>query len=365
MNPELDPDISSILQHLEEHHRARMREFQRRRNAERAAADGRIGCAAVIRGVLTGGLSANELARARASGFDVEPNRVRLELQDLVNALPAHALRTLQTSTGSIGGYAVGPNDVIGAEAALQHYGDVFRAGAQLQRAPRANASIAAVSVSGTPNWLATQTSTAADGAPTMASRPLTPKNVAIHVQVSRQLLQQSAVVESMLAEELLRLVGAAMDGAVLTGTGTDMPTGVVNTSGVTAVSLATASVAKVADVRKAVETGRGKVTAAFVHPATLATLRAREVSSGGGRYLVEGSVLDHDIPVYPSVNLGTDVAVVGDFRQVTVAQWGPLQVERNPFDHFQSGREAFRVICSLDVAVVHPAAFALGTAVS
>jgi HK97 family phage major capsid protein len=203
------------------------------------------------------------------------------------------------------------------------------------------------------------------DGEPTIVQRALTPRNVGIHITVSRQLLLQAPGAEALFAQELLRVIGAATDTAVLVGTGAPQPAGIAATSGIGTADLSTASVTKVAGLRKAIENGRGRVTAAFARPDTTAVLRAREVSTGGGRYLVEGSVLDHDIPLFSTPTMSSGKLLLGDFPRCVVAQWGPLAVESNPYHAFAAGQVGMRVITSLDVGVLDPAAFALGTGVS
>jgi HK97 family phage major capsid protein len=202
------------------------------------------------------------------------------------------------------------------------------------------------------------------DTTPTIASRAMTPRNVAMMMIVSRQLLLQSDA-EALVARELLGVVGAAIDNAVLVGTGAPMPTGITAMAGVGTADLSTASVAKLAAVIEAVELAKATPTAGFIHPTTLKTLRGREVSTGGGRFLAEGNRLHGDVPVYSTPNVGTGTLIVGDFTGVTVGQWGPLQVESDPYTNFKDGRVQYRLLASLDLAIPRPGMFCLGTGVS
>jgi HK97 family phage major capsid protein len=320
----------------------------------------------LIRAVGRGGLSPDEMAEARDRGFNVDgPHRVMVDFEDLYAVVTAAGVgrRDLIVGTSTMGGYLVG-DQVLGAVESLQRYGQVFAAGAQLRQAPAADASLAAITATGTATWLASEATAVTEQTPTIASRPMTPRNVAMLMNASRLLLLQSDA-EALIARELLGVVGAAIDHAVLVGTGAPMPTGVAAMSGVGSADMGTASVAKLAAVLEAVELAKATPTAAFSHPATLKTLRSREVSSGGGRFLAEGNRLHGGLPVYSTPNVGTGTLIVGDFTGVTVGQWGALQVEADPSTHFRDGRVQFRLIASMDVAIPQPGMFCLGTGVS
>jgi HK97 family phage major capsid protein len=82
--------------------------------------------------------------------------------------------------------------------------------------------------------WLSNETTNVTESTPTFDAAGIAPKCAGGLFQVSRQLLTQtSRAAAALLTRELLRAVNHAVATALIAGTGTEQPTGIVGTSGV------------------------------------------------------------------------------------------------------------------------------------
>lgn len=283
----------------------------------------------------------------------------------------ALSLRDLTVASASGGGY-LAQTQLAGYIPSVVPFSVALRAGAVVDTLaapgqalyPKGTANVSTT-------WLSTEASSITESQPTFGQAAAVPKLLSVFTEVSRQLLLQSNA-DAILRLELLRAAGAALDAAVLAGTGASgQPTGIVSTAGVggfTGASLSQAQIRNAqADVCAAVQVP-GNVS--FVTtPAVAEILSTRQRFTGSDRALWEGP-----LPIgavegstsYATASSPSATAIVGDFSAVTIVQWtNGAQIMVDPFTKFTSAVVGVRLLLPVDVVVRYAAAFSIATGVT
>jgi HK97 family phage major capsid protein len=283
----------------------------------------------------------------------------------------ALASRVMIAGTGSQGGYLVA-DPALQAIDILRPYSTLVRLGAQVFPGMVGDVTMPVVGTGASGAWLA-ETGTATSGDWTLSQITATPKKISAYVEITQQLLKQSpTVAEPMIRANLLGAVGAAIDQAMLAGTGANTPLGIRYTPGVTLSSGTafniTAAHGMVADAAASnvIDTNLRFLST----PAARELLALRPVSLGTGTS-IDAPVWRDDMlagkPAFVSANCPSATIFCGDFSQCWLMMWGigALQLEINPFAHFASGLIGAKVVAHCDVVVARPLAFAVGTAIT
>ncbi|KKW66930.1 capsid protein [Lampropedia cohaerens] len=200
----------------------------------------------------------------------------------------------------------------------------------------------------------------------------LSPKHVGALAELSRQLLQQSSPdAEKLVRDDLAAVIGLAVDKALLHGTAAaKQPIGIVNATGIQTASLATLGWANVLQVQEKLTlaniAGNYWLTTPQVATKLRSTLKA---STAGSAYLMENGQLA-GLPVAVTQQLdnktaGEDVtgrAILGDFSELVIGQWGGIDILANPYADgpYSRGAVQIRIMTTLDAAVRRPEAFVL-----
>ena len=273
------------------------------------------------------------------------------------------------TAAGS-GGYLVATNNV-GFIEILRNRSVAFRMGVRRLSGLTGNVTIPKQTVAGTAYWLANEGAGITEGDQTFVQIALTPKTVGAYTEVSRQLLLQSdPSAEAIVSNDLASQVAMAADLAVLNGTGTAQPTGIIQTSGIGAVTGTTLAYAGILEFQTDVAAANvipqagGYVTT----PAVAGLLSARSRFANTDTPLWNGNIWDATMAGFPamsSMQMPTADMLFGDWSEVVVGEWGVLEVEVNPYANFAAGIIGVRAIYSMDVAVRRAAAFSLATTIT
>lgn len=281
--------------------------------------------------------------------------------------LPFEVFRDLNKSSTSAGGYLVSAQTQDAIDI-LRPWSVTARAGLTIETGLVGDQAVPKVTGKSTPYWLNTETATLTATTPTLAQTALTPKTVGANVNFSRQLSKQ-ANADAFVRRELMRTVGTAVDQAALNGTGASgQPTGLLNTAGIgtqSGTSLANAGVLTMK--RTVAEANAPDESIRFLStPAVRAILENRERAAGSG------FIWDRDLvanrPAYVSTDVPAATMICGAFEAIYLGIWGNgFVVEINPHDPtgFKSGQIQARILVSCDIAVLHPAAFNVSTAIT
>jgi len=178
---------------------------------------------------------------------------------------------------------------------------------------------------------------------------------------------QVSDRAEALLLNDLLAGVRAGLEAAAFNGSGSSgQPTGVINTTGVQTVAYGAASPSRTQLLSQLNQLAAVDADLAAVqwvcHPAMAVKLYA--VVDGASQPIYDGQTM-LGLPVRVSSNCPALRIICGDFRQLAVPIWGRIEVSRPLRGVRADGAERFRAMALADVALLRPAAFSVGTAVS
>ena len=265
--------------------------------------------------------------------------------------------------------------DVLGNEFidALRNKAKVIMLGARVLSGLKGDVSIPKQSGLTTSYWLATDTtSITSESSPTTTSVSLTPKNLGVFSDMSRQLLIQSSIdVENFVRNEIVSSIGLALDLAALAGTTsiTYEPTGILNQASVNSVTMSSAAMtyAKLCDMLTEIDTDNYEGNLAFITNAKVKGKMAQTLSSStaaGAKYIWD--LMSNMVAIGVRAEMtnqlavGTsNAAILGDFSQVLIGMWGNgIDLLVDPYT--QSRNQKLRILGFLtaDVALRHPQAF-------
>lgn len=279
--------------------------------------------------------------------------------------------RDMVVATSTLGGYLVG-TVVQGFIDLLRNRSVLMRMGATVMPGLTGSVSIPKLTGAATAYWFASEAGTATESTPTFGQLALTPKTVGGYVEVSRQLLLQTAYnADAIINADLARVVGLAVDAAGIAGPGTaGQPTGITGVTGVGTANPGTTTNLSYADMIRfqtvvaaanAFMPGFGYVTT----PTVAGALMGKPRFTNSDTPIWQGNILDGQVVganAMTSLQVGSGTVLAGDFSQVVIGEWGVLEIEANPYAQFQSGIVGIRALYTVDIGVRYGAAFALGT---
>ena len=208
----------------------------------------------------------------------------------------------------------------------------------------------------------------------------MSPKTLAAYVDYSRRLMLQSSLdVEAMVRNDLATSIAVAMDGAAIAGSGTNRPTGVLNTSGIGSVTLGTnggaPTWAMVVNLVKEVEIDNALTgSASFLTNGQVKSRLASLPRQGSG---VEGNfILGPDVnnlygfPIVVSQQVPANLSkgnqtaklgamIFGVWSDLLVGQWSGIDLMADPYTGSNAGTVRIVAFHDCDFAVRHPESFA------
>lgn len=200
------------------------------------------------------------------------------------------------------------------------------------------------------------------------ASVTLTPHHVGGITELSRQLIQQSSPdIERLAREDLSFAVAVAVDSAIIAGSGVGaVPKGLTARTGANGDVQEADMPATWQDVL-AIEQQLAAVnvrpTGWYTSPGVMTTLRGTLKEAGLPGYIATADRIG-DLPAASSNRAGAGLAILGDWSQVMVGQWGSVELLLNPYADapYRRGGVLLRAFMTLDVQVRHEQAFVIAT---
>ena len=194
----------------------------------------------------------------------------------------------------------------------------------------------------------------------------LTPKHVGARTELSRNtLLQTSPEIEQLVQNDFAAIVARAVDKVALEGGGTNEPTGILGTTGVTEVTAFEATWDKIQELIGTLEDADATGTAFTCRPSIMRTLRTtnRVENEPEHGFIAESRESLDGFPVARTTHMKDDTLLFGNFADVLIGMWGGVEVLANPYaeDAYSKGNVQYRIIQTLDVAIRHPESFAYG----
>lgn len=215
--------------------------------------------------------------------------------------------------------------------------------------------------------------------APAFGQVTLSPKTLAGYVDFSRRLMLQSSLdIETLIRNDLASTIAVAMDNAAISGSGTNRPTGVLNTSGIGSITLGTNGLAPtwamVVGLVREVEidnvdaTSAGFLTNAQVK-SKLATT-ARQSSGIEGNFILQPPFSDlygypltvsQQVPSNLTKGSGTNLSamIFGVWSDLLIGQWSGIDLMVDPYTGSNAATVRVTAFHDFDVAVRYPESFA------
>lgn len=320
--------------------------------------------------------------RGRRDGLEFEASRAAAQAlgrdPDMADPhtllIPPEILqRDLNTATPAEGGHLVETRNQSFIDV-LRNRSVVMRLGATRLPGLRGDVTIPKQSDTATAYWLATEGTPATESQLGLGQLPLTPKTAGAYTEISRKLtLQSTPSAEALVARDLAAVVGLAVDGAAINGSGADgQPLGLLGVSGVHTATGTDLGYAAILETQSDTLGDNALIdpaaTGYATTPAVAALLMNRVKFSGTASPLWEGAMLDGSLVGYRAMSSGQVPAATllfGDWSQLVVAEWGVLEVEVNPFADFKAGIIGVRAMYSVDVGIRHPESFCKITSIT
>ncbi|MEO8501894.1 MAG: phage major capsid protein, partial [Vicinamibacteria bacterium] len=212
----------------------------------------------------------------------------------------------------------------------------------------------------------------------------MSPKTVGAFTDISRRLLAQSSIdVEAFVRNDLAQVLAIAMDLAALHGTGaSNQPTGVALTAGIGAVFAGGAANngvnangiapvwADVVNLETAVAVANADVgrLGYITNPKVRGKLKQTQMAANLP-FIWQGKELN-GYPTFVSSQVRSDITkgsnttlsamFFGNWADLIIGMWGALDVLVDPYTGGTSGTVRIVELQDVDIAVRHPASFAL-----
>jgi len=230
-------------------------------------------------------------------------------------------------------------------------------------------------SAAGTAAWVAEGAAiTPADQ--TFSEITMSSKTCASMTEFSRRLLLQSSVdVESLISQDLAKVVGLAVDLAAINGSGaSNQPTGILKTTGIGDVAGGTNGLqptfANIVDLESDVAAANADVDgmAYLTSPEIRGTLKQTEKATNTAQFVWDKdgtngyrAFVSNQVP--KTLTKGTSsnghAIIFGNFHDLIIGQWGGgIDLLVDPYTKAETAQIRVRVLADIDIAIRHAESF-------
>lgn len=319
-------------------------------------------------------MEVGEEARKRA-GLGAAPRDVLTIPTSARMWAPASRLDVQQrdASTAGTGAYLVATENLSFIDL-LRNRSVVLAMGATKMSGLQGNVTIPKQTAGATAYWLASETTAITEGNQTFAQVSLTPRTVGAVTDISRLLqLQSSPQTDALVAADLAKSVATAVDLAAIAGTGTEQPTGIINTASVGAFTGSSLDAAALLNAQtdlgaaNALTPSSGYVTTASV----ASLLMTRVPFSGSTAACWTGNILDGTcmgLRAMSSAQVPSATMILGTWSDCIIGEWGVLEISVSnsaEAGHFAKGISTLRAMFTCDVIVRNAASFSVATSIT
>ena len=296
----------------------------------------------------------------------------------------AFAKRDLTAGSAGAGGNTVA-TDLSGFIDLLRNEAVAIQAGATVLDGLTSNVAIPRMSGGATAHWLG-ENGAVTESANTFDQVTLTPHRLAMHVNLSKQLIQQSSVdIENVVRNDLVVTAANAIDKSVFTGTtapaDADAPTGLYANI---AANLAANDVdfgaaptySEIVNLEKLVaeQNALRGALAYITSPKGAFTAKTIALDSGSGRFLFEDGkmnsypafitnniAIDLDDPTAGGTTSADTAYYFGNWNDLLIGNFGGLDVVIDPYTLATTGVVRMIVTMMVDINYRHNGSFAIG----
>lgn len=219
-----------------------------------------------------------------------------------------------------------------------------------------------------------------AESEPTFDSLTLNPERLGLYALLSKQLVLQSEIpsVEAMLIRDIETAMAEGLDAAAINGSGSsNQPTGILNTSGVNDITIATDGGVLTRNLLVQFETEvatdkalRGKL-GWLTTPGVRGFLKSTRVDAGSGIFLMNSDAKDllgyplmasTQVPSNLTKGAGTSLhaMIFGNWEELIIAQWGGLDLVVDPYTASKNAQITLVINGWYDIGVKHAVSFCI-----
>ena len=241
----------------------------------------------------------------------------------------------------------------------------IAQAGVTTLTGLQGNISIPRQSSASTAYWVG-ESASPSESQPAVDQVNMSPKTVGAFVDYSRRLLLQSDIsVESMVRNDLARVIALEIDRAAIYGTGSsNQPLGLTNTTGIGSQTISTfGTFAEYIGMETDVATANADAGSLryIINAAARGALKSTEKASNTAQFVYENDQIN-GYPVIVSNQLANNDALFGDFSMMIMGMWSGLDLTVDPYAGATAGTVRIIALQDLDIAVKQAGAFCLGT---
>ena len=273
--------------------------------------------------------------------------------------------RAQNTQTMTAGGALVATDYMGGSLIELLRANSVVMGlGANMMSGLVGNVDIPKHTGASTAYWIA-EGAAGTDSEVSLGMVTLSPKTVAVAVPMTRRLMMQSdPSIDALVTSDIARVMALAIDYAILEGDGVNKPLGVVNVTGVSTSTIASAgspTYAELVEFETDIDTSNALTgnLAYVTTPAVKGNLKTTAKDSGSGIFLLDGGVAN-GYPVATSTQLTANRIIFGNFSDVIIGNWGVLDIGMDESTLSASGGKVIRAFQDVDSAVRHAESFCI-----
>lgn len=286
---------------------------------------------------------------------------------DVMRSNMEGSTRALTTSSVATGGALV-QTDVLAASfiELLRQRAVVMNMGARMLNDLQGNISIPRMASGATAYWVG-ETNSPTGSQQGFDQVELSPKTIGAFTDYSRKLLMQSSVdVETLIRDDLAKVIGLEISRAALHGDGSgSMPTGISSQTGINSVTFAAAAptFAEVVSMETQVASDDADVGSLgyIINAVMRGDFKTTEKASGTARFIWEdgGTVNGYQAGVTNQVLAGN--AFFGNWADLLIAAWSGVDLTVDPYSNSTSGSVRVVALQDVDLATRHPQSFCHG----
>ena len=310
-------------------------------------------------------------AAREAAAFEIEASNAAAKKAGRVSrgiTVPYDVMRRdLKTSPATQGGNLVQTDlDSANFIDLLRNSSALDQAGATTLTGLQGNIAIPRQSGAASAYWVAE------GGAPTESQQAIQqvsmiPRTCGAFTDISRKLLIQSSLdVETMVRNDIAKVIALEIDRAALYGTGSsNEPLGLHNTSGIGTESITAnnPTFAQVVNMESDVAAANALMgNLAYITGATIrGAMKVKAKDSGSGLFLWDGNNTVNGYNAYMSNQVEAGDLWFGNWSDCIIGYWSSLDLLVDPYTHSTSGTIRITALQDVDVAFRHAASFSLG----
>ena len=263
--------------------------------------------------------------------------------------------------------------DVLRARLVVAEMGSTFLPGLQ------SDITIPRRTAGGTAYFVA-EGSNVTESTGTFDSISMSPKVMGAFSQFSYLMqLQATPEIEELIRQDFIALLAQKLDQVAINGGGSNEPSGILQTSGIGSVAIATnggsITLDKMLDLKQTVAVDNADLPTAGFLTNTKVENALSKLKDGNSQYLLNpyGSeigqqqfasrrmMISNNVPSNLTKGSSSGVcsaAIYGNFSDLLIGLFGSLELLTDPYTQFQSGGVGVRALQGVDVQVRHPESF-------